>query len=115
MKLLFLLSVFLTATSGISQAESFRKSKMIDAKGKEQTVMLDFESQDRRLTVKGEITRAMNQMEVGQSLSIDSVTNMRGMDMKLGAVRVYAYKKFPGKLFATSMAKDGPLIITRTA
>ena len=44
---ILILSVFLTATSGISQAESFSNSKMVDAN----TATIVFENPDCRLTV----------------------------------------------------------------
>lgn len=69
----------------------------------------------RRLTMKGEMARLMIGMEVGQSVSIESATDMRGMDIKLQNLRIYAYQKFPGKLFSTSLLKGGPLTIVRIA
>jgi len=69
----------------------------------------------RRLTMKGEVVRIMNRMEVGQSISIEKAVSMRGMDMKLENVRIYAYHKIHGKLFSTSLTKGGPLTITRIA
>jgi hypothetical protein len=48
----FVIAIFMIISSGFGQAQTFRKTKMVDGKGKEVPVELRFNGQSRLLTVK---------------------------------------------------------------
>lgn len=52
MKKHMVIAVFVLMASGVGQAQTFRKTKMVDGKGREVPVELDFDKQMRLLTVK---------------------------------------------------------------
>jgi hypothetical protein len=48
----FVITILMLITTGVSQAQTFRKTRMIDGRGKEVTVELGFDGQSQLLTVK---------------------------------------------------------------
>jgi hypothetical protein len=48
----FVIAIFMIVATGIGQAQTFRRTKMVDGKGKEVPVELRFDKQSQVLTVK---------------------------------------------------------------